>query len=117
MRKAIHGPAGRCLGIWGMAIFLLLLVMAAVPAGAIGIWGEGWVTQAPWHDEYERIAIDDKQYTIMPNSPIRHRTQSMDGQINETYEGTINLGRGEFVLFKAEGRRIYEIIRTDRSLK
>jgi len=94
-----------------LSAFVIFSVFLASNSFAVGIWHEGIVTKVPWHEHYTFIQIDNVRYTIMEGAKIV-RVYEKKGA---TYKKKINLYsllKGQTLIYKKEGNRIYQIEKT-----
>ncbi len=79
---------------------------------AIGVWRGGLVTQQVWTERnLRRIVIDDVRYTIMPDAIIQYAYKSEGATYKKPLDASA-LRKGDEVIVRVEGNRIYEIERT-----
>ena len=78
------------------------------------IWKTGTVTKEPWFERYQRIEIDNIKYTFIPDIGriVRHTFYSAD-QGREDVISFDNIKKGDDVLMRVQGFRIYEFIIED----
>lgn len=74
-------------------------------------WVSGVVTTSPWKEKYEHIRVNNVTYTLMPkivNVTIRHQTDS--GIWSEKTMSLDDIRRGQKIMIRVQGHRIYQII-------
>jgi len=77
-------------------------------AFAIGKWLRGTVTKGPWTSKYSYIEIDNVRYTIMKNADAVYVYTSNGAQYKNSMLVS-SIRRGDTLLVKVEGNRIYQI--------
>ncbi|GEM_PF-2412614 len=90
-------------------IALVLCLASYVPAHTQ--WVSGIVTTSPWKERHEHIRVNNVTYTLMPkivNVTIRHQTDS--GIWSEKTMSLNDIRRGQKIMIRAQGHRIYQII-------
>jgi len=96
-----------------LLVLVVLVVLSSAcwsvtTASAIGMWSKGVVTTQPWQEKFTYIKIDAVQYTIMKDTKVTY-VYTKQGA---TYKDVIDLSgirRGDTLLFKVSGHRIYQI--------
>lgn len=96
-----------------ITLFLALMIFLSISllaqnSFAIGTWDKGFVTKAPWSDQYVFIEIDHVKFTIMKNAKIVNVYQKKGA----TYKDRMNIysiSKGHTVTYQKEGNRIYQI--------
>jgi hypothetical protein len=78
------------------------------------VWKTGTVTKEPWFERYQRIEVDDIQYTFMPNVEriVKHTFYYVDQGMEEEISFN-DIKEGDDVLMRVQGFRIYEFIIED----
>ena len=88
----------------------LLFFAFSAPLFAKALWYEGIVTREPWMDAFSRVEIDKKTYTLMlKDDKFERHYQDSNGRWHGEEWSISNLRVGQRIIFKAEGRRIYEL--------
>jgi len=103
------------------SLFILLLCLfgggVADDACAIGKWSQGQVTYPPWQESFTYILINknghDIKYVIMKDAKIV-RDYKKDGSQYQEPISLASIKKGSFLLFMAEGNRIYYLEQIDR---
>lgn len=87
-------------------VTMMVLVHSAF---GIGMWVHGKVNEAPWYAQnYRYMVVGKVKYTIMKEAVVQEVIQKKDAAY-KTGVGIENIRRGDKVLIKAEGNRIYHI--------
>jgi len=90
-------------------LFIVIAMFLPVNnALAIGKWIKGTVTRAPWKGGYLYIKIDNVRYTIMKNADAVY-VYSKNGAAYKDNIQISSIRRGDILLAKVEGNRIYQI--------
>ncbi|PXF54244.1 MAG: hypothetical protein C4B57_08105 [Deltaproteobacteria bacterium] len=92
-----------------ITIALVLCLAGYVPAHTQ--WVSGVVTTSPWKERHEHIRVNNVTYTLMPkivNVTIRHQTDS--GIWSEKTISLDDIRRGQKIMIRVQGHRIYQII-------
>lgn len=90
---------------------LLVIMLCASAAQAIGVWYEGRITQKVRVEKYNRIEINKIAYTCMPEIKVW-----LPGEVTPNAAGDKQIAllkkfkMGRKVRFKANGHMIYEIM-------
>lgn len=91
-----------------MILVLLLLVVAGTASAAVFIKGK--VTRPPWKERQYHIAVDNVEYTIMPDVKIMLKgTRGNHPARTAGHQQLQRLGAGMTVWISVEGNRIYQI--------
>jgi len=93
-----------------MSILVSLILISTQNSFAIGTWEKGTVTKAPWSSNYTFININNVKYTIMKDAKIV-RVYSKNGAAYRDKISIYSITRGQSLLYKSEGNRIYQIER------
>lgn len=93
-----------------VALFVVLSCLFAPlnNAFAIGKWLKGTVTKGPWTSKYSYIKIDNVKYTIMKSTKAVYVYTSNGAQYKNSMLVS-SIRRGDTLLVKVEGNRIYQI--------
>lgn len=98
-----------------LLVMILALFLLCQSAAAVGVWKSGTITRAPWSDSsYNYLAIDNITYTIMPEAKMALVYQKKGA----TYKSPIKaaaLQRGDKVVAKIQGNRIYQLEKTQNN--
>lgn len=74
-------------------------------------WVSGEVTTSPWKEEHEYIRVNNVQYTLMPKIvSITKRHQTDSGIWSEELISLDDIRRGQKIMIRVQGHRIYQII-------
>lgn len=73
------------------------------------VWTQGTVTKAPWKNKHSYIKVDSRKYTFMPNAALVKRYSDYDETFHEKSVRYNKIRKGQKVLIRAEGCRIYQL--------
>jgi hypothetical protein len=96
------------LHVVALVIVLSCLFVPLNNAFAIGKWLKGTVTERPWTSDYSYIKIDNVTYTIMESTKAVYVYTSNGAQYKNSMLVS-SIRRGDTLLVKVEGNRIYQI--------
>ena len=77
---------------------------------AMPAWVEGEVTTRPWQDRYRHIQVDGKTYTLMPDIRISERYETRPGAFLERQLGFKQIRKGQRIMMRVAGFRVYQIL-------
>lgn len=86
----------------------LSIALSVQNSFAIGTWDKGFVTKAPWSEQYTFIEIDNVKFTIMNNANIVSVYQK-NGATYRDRVSIYSITNGQTLIYKKEGNRIYQI--------
>jgi hypothetical protein len=95
-----------------LLVMVLAVFLLCQSAAAVGVWKSGTITRAPWSDaSYNYLAIDNVTYTIMPDAKMALVYQK-EGATYKSPISASTLQRGDQVVAKIQGNRIYQLEKT-----
>lgn len=91
------------------AVFIFVIFIFSQSADAIGFWISGDVEQPPYHENGVRfMQVDGVRYTVMEQAKILRVTADAGAE----YKAVVDINeirKGDLVLLRVEGNRIYQI--------
>jgi hypothetical protein len=91
------------------AAISICLLLASPPVLAHTVWLEGRVSKAPWNEKHRHIEVNGEKYTFMPEATINLHHRNASGSYTEDPIPMSHLRKGQRVLIRIQGYRIYEI--------
>jgi hypothetical protein len=92
-----------------IAAISVCLLLASPPVPAHTVWLEGRVSQAPWSEKHRHIEVNGEKYTFMPEATINLHHRNASGSYTEDPIPMSHIRKGQRVLIRIQGYRIYEI--------
>jgi hypothetical protein len=85
------------------------LLLASAFVWAHTVWLEGRVGKAPWTEKYRHIEVNGVKYTFMPDATINVHHRNGSGSYVDDPIPLSHIRKGQRVLIRIQGYRIYEI--------
>ncbi|KAB2891572.1 MAG: hypothetical protein F9K32_03485 [Desulfobulbaceae bacterium] len=90
-------------------LFIFVLFIFSQSAGAIGFWISGEVEKPPYRENgVIFMQVDGIRYTVMEQAKIQRVTVEAGAEY-KTVVGINEIWKGDVVLIRVEGNRIYQI--------